>query len=342
MRAGGVIAAALMASGALAEPPPPTPKGLTPTAVFTDYPPAAQSSELVRRLTTPLTGQQIGQSLAGRTLDETPLDLSRERFVLYVPQSAPANGYGLLVFVAPWNEAVLPAGWQAVLDRMGVIFVAAASSGNDANVLSRREPLALIAEANVARLFKLDPARVYVSGFSGGAHVAERLALGYPDIFSGGLLDAGADPIGDHAAAIPAADLFARFQGRSRLYLVTGSKDQGRLDMATDALSSLGRWCVANLASDEIPDAGHKIADPAALERALKALEAAPKPDSKRLAACRAGLGDEMTKALDKAEALAAAGRRDEARKALIAVDARFGGLAAPRSLTLAQRLAGG
>jgi hypothetical protein len=341
MRVGWVagFAAAWLASAALAQP---APTGLQTDLVFSNYPLAAQSSQLISRLTSPLTAEQMRRALAGRSLDERPLDLTKERFVLYVPAKAPADGYGLLVFVPPWNEAALPNGWQGVLDRLGVIFVAATASGNDANVLTRREPLALVAQANVEKRYRIDPARVFVGGFSGGAHVAERLALAYPDIFSGALLDAGADPIGDHAAPLPATDLFARFQAGSRIYMVTGSKDQGRLDMATDAASSLGRWCVANLASDEIPDAGHRIADPAALERALKVLLAAPRPDSPRLAACRAKVGRDMDQAAGKVESLLAAGRRDEAKRTLIDLDARFGGLAKARSLALFERLAGG
>jgi predicted esterase len=341
VRGGGSAAftAAWLASAALAQP---SQSGLQPDAVFSDYPPVAQSSQLIARLASPLTAEQMRRALAGRSLDERPLDLSKERFVLYVPAKAPEGGYGLLVFVPPWNEAVLPNGWQPVLDRLGVIFVAAEASGNDANVLTRREPLALIAEANVEKRYRIDPALVFVGGFSGGAHVAERLALAYPDIFSGALLDAGADPIGDHAAPLPEAELFARFQATSRIYLLTGSKDQGRLDMATDAVSSLGRWCVANTASDEIPDAGHRIADPAALERALKALAAAPKPDGSRLAACRARVAHDEAAASEKVETLLAAGRREEAKKALIDLDARFGGLAKARSVALFERLAGG
>jgi hypothetical protein len=332
------LAVSILASGVFVQP---ASTGLAPSITFSDYPPAAQSSELLQRVASPLTVQKVRRNLAGRSLVERPLDLSRERFLLYVPPRSPARGYGLLVFVPPWDGAALPAGWRAELDKAGVIFVGAAGSGNDANVLGRREPLALIAEANVARLYKLDPERIYVGGFSGGAHVAERLALAYPDVFSGALLDAGADPIGDHAAPIPDADLFARFQARSRIYLVTGSKDQGRLDMANDALSSLSHWCVANITSDEIPDAGHKIADPAALGRALKALDASPKADSKRLAGCRSGVADDLSRMSDKVEALVSQGRRDEAQKALMALDAHFGGLAAARSLALSERLAG-
>lgn len=57
----------------------------------------------------------------------------------------PPHGFALLVFVPPWQDARLPPEWAKVLDRYGAIFVSAARSGNDENVLGRREPLALLA-----------------------------------------------------------------------------------------------------------------------------------------------------------------------------------------------------
>jgi poly(3-hydroxybutyrate) depolymerase len=75
------------------------------------------------------------------------------------------------VFVPPWHDARLPVGWTAVLDRYHVIFVSAARSGNEETVLGRREPLALLAEHNVLARYPVDPQRVYLAGFSGGALV---------------------------------------------------------------------------------------------------------------------------------------------------------------------------
>ena len=39
----------------------------------------------------------------------------------------------------------------------------------------------------------LDPARIYISGCSGGGRAASWVAMGYPDVFSGGLYMIGAD-----------------------------------------------------------------------------------------------------------------------------------------------------
>jgi hypothetical protein len=53
-------------------------------------------------------------------------------------------------------------------------------------------------------------------------------------------------------------------------------------------------------------------------------------------------VAQELDQAAGKVDSVLAAGRRDEAQKALIDLDARFGGLAKARSLVLFERLAGG
>jgi pimeloyl-ACP methyl ester carboxylesterase len=311
--------------------------GLRNAVAFADYPALANASEIVRRMATPLAAVEMGKMTAasGQALNEQSVDLGAARFSLYVPPKAPPGGYGLLVFVPPWPEAKTPPGWTAVLDRHGVIFVSAAESGNEASVVGRREPLALIAAEDLARLYPIDKARVWVGGFSGGGHVALRLALGYPDVFRGAILNAGSDPIGDSATPLPPRDLFARFQEETRLIYVTGEKDPRRA-MDLDSMASLRRWCVFDLREDIMPGAGHKLADPAALARALDSLEAPRRPASAKLSSCRSGIEAEVSRALRQVRDLRAAGKSAEARRRLLELDARFGGLAAPESVDLA------
>jgi len=109
------------------------------------------------------------------------------------PREHRRHGYALLVFVPPWPDARVPWGGPPSWNNTVVIFVSAANSGNDASILDRREPLALLAAQNVMRRYPIDPERVYVGGFSGGSRVALRIALGYPDVFHGALLNAGSD-----------------------------------------------------------------------------------------------------------------------------------------------------
>jgi predicted esterase len=328
---------------ALADEPPSSVTGLQRDVVFSDYSPLSRSQELARRLLTPLNARQIDRAVARSelALREQSIDLAHEKFVMYVPSRAPPHGYLLLVFVPPWADARLPQGWTAALEQHGVIFVSAANSGNDADILERREPLALLAAQNVMARYPVDPQRVYIGGFSGGSRVALRIALGYPDLFHGVLLNAGSDPIGAADAPLPPADLFNTFQLTTRLVYLTGGKDTVNLNKDGSSELSMRNWCVFNVEPLEIPRLGHDVADSIALNRALGRLEATNPPDPGKLAECRARIAEKITSELRRVEDLVAAGKSGDARKALERIDTRYGGLAAPRSLSLAGQIEG-
>jgi hypothetical protein len=318
-----------------------TPPGVGPQeVVLSDYAPLASNAELVRRMLSPLGNIELRQRLAaaGASLSGYPIDLAAEKFLLYVPQRPPAAGYALMVFVSPWDDARLPEGWQEVLDRFGMIFASAAHAGNDA-ANGRREALALLAACNLMRRFKVDPARVFVAGFSGGSRIAMRLALAYPDPFRGALLNAGSDPIGSGELPLPPRELFLRFEQSSRLVYVTGERDTLHLSMDAASLESLRRWCVFNVVQRVTPWTAHAEASGAALARALAALETPASQRPAKLEACRAAVDRRLTRQLDAVQALAAQGERPQARRRLEALDREFGGLAAPRSVELAPAL---
>jgi pimeloyl-ACP methyl ester carboxylesterase len=316
------------------------PSGLQREVVFSNYSQLASGPELLRRTLSPLDALQVQQALAqsGRQLQTQSLNLAEERFILYVPAQAPLFGYALLVFVPPWDDARLPQGWSAVLDRYGMIFVSAARSGNDQNVTARREPLALLAAYNVMQRYPVAAARVFVAGFSGGSRVAMRLALAYPDLFRGALLNAGSDPLGARGAIQPPAELFSQLQSSSRLIYLTGDRD---LALAGDAesIASMHKWCVFNIGSHVALGRSHEAASAAALDGALQTLLAADPPDEAKLASCRTGITAEVNSQLDKVQALLAAGNRSAAQRLLTETDRYFGGLAAPRSVELQNAL---
>ena len=334
------LGAALLTNQALAQDATALNVGPRRDVVFTDYTPLSGSAELVRRMLSPLAALEVQRALtrSGKALTEQSVDLSKERFTLYVPAQAPPHGYGLLAFVSPDQDAPLPPGWAAVLDRYGVIFVSAARSGNDEDVLGRREPLALLAAENVMRRYTVDPERVYVGGFSGGSRIAMRLALGYPDLFRGALLNAGSDPIGDGPPAPPPRELFEQFQASTRLVYFTGEHDPIRLQMDAVSLQSMRAWCVFGVHAQVDNWVLHEQANAAALSRALDALLKPARADPDRLATCRSGVEAELAAKLRQVESLIAAGRRDEARELLFKLDGHFGGLAAPRSVELLAR----
>lgn len=332
-KSAALLRSLLLAAGAMAAVAPSSPAaGLQQAVHFTDSTPLADSAELARRVLTPLVFQQLQRYLAAHAgaMRAQPLAPAQEKFVVHVPAgAAPAGGYGLLVFVPPWPQAALPPGWSPTLDRHGLIFVRAANSGNAANVMDRRVPLALLAWANIRMRYPLDPARVYVGGFSGGSRVALRIALAYPDVFHGALLEAGSDPIGQMPVSLPPADLFHRFQQDTRLVYLTGGQDEahGRLDMASR--QSMQEWCVAGVDTVAMPLRGHEIAEPVALGRALDALAQPPAVDTGKLAACRARHERTLSSRLAEVAATLARGDRARVRIQLAAIDRDYGGLAA-------------
>jgi hypothetical protein len=152
-------------------------------------------------------------------------------------------------------------------------------------------------------------------------------------------LNAGSDPIGSREIPLPPGDLFLKFQSSTHIAYVTGERDTAHATDDSISQRSMHRWCVFNTDSQVEFRAEHAVAGAAALSRALRYLREGARAEPERLARCRAGIEAELTTSLESADTLIAQGRRADAQKQLIAIDERFGGLAAPRSIDLAGRL---
>ena len=308
--------------------------------IFSEYSALSGTAELVRRLSSPLSAIRINQEAerAGRTLRGQPIDLAKERYSIYVPDRphSPSGTYSLLVFIPPWPRAEVPRQWIPTLNRYNTILVTAANSGNEAPTTDRREPLALLAMHNTMAQYPVDKQRVYISGFSGGARVALRLALGYPDLFHGALLNAGSDPIGTTDVPLPPADLFRRFQESTRLVYLTGERDEENLIRDMNSRRSLHKWCVYDVVTQTESRTGHELADASAFSRSLEALLGQRHGDPGKLEDCRARIDQELRTQLGQVENAFARGDSNGAKQLLSQIDARYGGLAAPRSVELA------
>lgn len=320
------------------------PQSQTRDVVFSRYSPLSREAEIGRRTLTPITYAlgKVAIASSGKELREQPIDIAAERFALYVPSGAPPKkGHALLVFVSPLHEPIRPVLWRSALDEHEMIFVSAADSGNDRSVLDRRLPLALLAYENVKEQYPVDPERVYVGGFSGGSRVAEIAALAFPDVFRGALLEAGSEPIDGEAGMYkPPVDLFRLFQ-RSRLVYVTGEKDD--LNLMDDQVSrtSMKSNCVFDVEVVFAHRLGHEILDAPNFGRALDSLEKRSPPDPGELERCNERLQREMDARFAELDRTIARGDREGALGLLKAIDGRYGGLAAPRSLEYEARLSG-
>jgi hypothetical protein len=312
-------------------------RGLQRNVIFSEYSPLSRSTEIARRALSPLANIEIARFSA--QLRPQAVDLAQERFSVYVPAQHPSRGYALLVFIPPWEDARLPPGWAPALDEKGVIFVSAARSGNEENVIDRRIPLALLGAYNITQRYPIDPERVYIGGFSGGSRVAMRTALAYPDLFRGALLNAGSDPIGGSEALLPHDDLFAKFQSSTRLVYVTGSDDSWNIQHDMVSRDSMKAWCVFGTAIESMLKVGHDAATLYSLRRALSALDQRPPVDPEKLAACRAHVAKELAADLQSVADLIERDKPHDAWRSLTKLDIRYGGLAATESIQFEQRI---
>jgi predicted esterase len=338
------LAAIACLVGCLALPPAGA-AGVSSVETFDAYSPLADAIELARRTQTPTTADRLERYVAatGTRVEAVPVDLREARFDVYVPSAPRADGrYGLMVWVSPFDEATGPGEFQGALDRHGMILVAARGSGNEQSLLVRRLPLALHAAHNILLRHAVDPERVYAGGYSGGSRTAFRLAIDFPDVFRGALLNAGSDVLGGEAISPPAADLLARVQARSRFVYVTGVRDLPNRVMDEASRVALQAHCVQAVERLQMSRGEHPRIDRRHFARALEWLDAdgADPVDAGALAACRERLDGAVSAELDAVDARIAAGDFDGAGTLLADIDHRRGGLAAPRSIELARELA--
>lgn len=317
--------------------------GLQSDVVFDRHSPLTTTAQLLDRAMSPLTAARLFAAYASK--HEAPtgytIDPDAERFAVYVPSATPPpRGYGLLVFVPPWPDARVPQAWRKALDDTGVIFVTAGNSGNDAPEVTRRMPLALDGYANISARYPIDPQRVYVGGFSGGSRVALRLAIAYPDVFRGALLDGGSDDIGSVLVPLPDRALLRQARDHLRLVYLDGTADQTNASArARTSMASARDLCMDDVHELSMFHRGHEPADAATWGRGLKLLEQARPSPPADAEACRARVESDAAGAIARANDMAAEGKLDEARKAANAIDVRYAHLALPALLALWNKL---
>ncbi len=317
--------------------------GVQRDLVFEQMSPLAHPERVFERMASPLASAAMRERLhAARARSDDPwpaLDLARERFELFVPDGAPPDsGFGLVVFVPPWEEQGLPAEWLPVLQRHGLAMVTAGRSGNAQDVGARRVPLALHALENVRGRLRIDSERVYAAGFSGGSRVALRLAVAWPDVFRGALLNAGSDPLGSAEVALPEPVLFDRLERASRLVYLSGTRDGPALAADRASRRSATELCIDGTRVFGISGGRHQPAGAQAFARALRALET-PARGGAIGEACRERRSRRIAREAHAIAALVDAGDHARAARALVEFDSRWSGLAREASRELDARI---
>ncbi|MES2598864.1 MAG: PHB depolymerase family esterase [Verrucomicrobiota bacterium] len=210
------------------------------------------------------------------------LDLSKEGYEVIIPKSYKKGApHGLFIWISPNDKCALPPDWEKVLADHKLIFVGALKGGNNREVFSRMQ-LAITANDQMRQMYDIDPARVYVSGHSGGSRVASMLAVAYADMFSGAVCfmgvnfffpTQGKDGTTYEARYIPHPEIATQAQNESRIVLVTGDKDFNQDN--TKAIYEQGFQAneFKHVKLFDIPGQGHGAPAKEWLEKALDFLE---------------------------------------------------------------------
>jgi poly(3-hydroxybutyrate) depolymerase len=276
-----LLAVAVAAMARAADPHPPT--GWLKNVSFPERSPNSSIEAWLKRVGRAWTGR-TEQSFSDLTPDDLifiEYDVALETFDVNVPRSYRAgDAYGLFI----WNGVTAPnQDWYEIIARHKLIFVMANSVGGRAPQI--RTGLDLDAIHNLSKHYTIDPARIYISGFSAGAHHSARMLHEYPDLIRGALLLSGGI-FYDSEKGEPNSLGFKwsgpwsleQIKRETKIVSVTGAGDAvvqpeyARADQKALTLDGFQR-----INYIELPNSGHNHPNSATFEKALELLEAPPK-----------------------------------------------------------------
>ena len=214
--------------------------------------------------------------------DAGPYDVTKEKFRIVVPKTyTHAAKWGLFVYINADDGAALPGGYEAALEKHKLLAISAYKCGNPRNIFDRFR-LAIDANFNMTRRFNIDPARVYVSGFSGGARTASMVAVAYADLFSGAIPLCGvnfyteipSEP-GKHwpVSYIPVNEALKIAKPGGRYVFVTGEKDFNLANTRAVFEHGFKKEGFKHIKLLEVPGMGHNPAPAEWLEKGLDFLD---------------------------------------------------------------------
>lgn len=296
---------------------------------FSRTTPLADGAEVLKRLLHPLVyneWQSEGRIRPGQTI--VP---SQEEWRVYVPPDYDGSQpYGVLVWISPGEGGQMEENWQHVLSEHKLIYVGADKSGNVESLVERRVPLALTGLANIEALYKIDPARVYIAGFSGGGVTASRMAAAYADVFTGGLFVSTSEGIGSADTPVPPLDRFMLMRSRGRYVFTSGMEETSNLIANVGSVDEYRSLCVLRVDFIHIPNATHGNIDSRVFSHAMTYLDGPPAVDAAAQADCEKKLAERRAQGLAEVRQSLAAGDKDKAWSQLQDVAMAFGPLAEP------------
>lgn len=185
----------------------------------------------------------------------------------YVPHSYDASRpAGVLVFIShKGNWGGSRKSYNDLLEEKNLIWAGVLGAG-DVTPLNVRMMKSLMTPTVLSRDYALDPNRIYVGGFSGGAHVATLLSTGKPGLFKGGMFVGGAIFWGDKIP--PEVDVIRQ----NRYVFIAGSNDVALKTVRRTAGSYKGAG-VVNTKLIIMPNEKQEMPGPLYLREAVEHLD---------------------------------------------------------------------
>jgi predicted esterase len=248
---------------------------------FKEFSPLAHTDEMFKRLLKPAMEEEYFHErkaeYSGGAHNGYAFDVKDEIWNIYVPSTyKPGEKYGLFVWINADDNGAPTGNWKKVFAQKKLIFVGADRSGNDHESILRRVALALHSVHNMKKLYNIDDNRIYVSGYSGGGRISSRIAIGYPDIFSGALYICGCNAPNSENVKIPPKILWQKAKSHHRYVFLTGDNDMNREDTKY-VIGEYKKLKVHHTKYIQVPGMGHDIPNDEWLGKAIDFLDASPK-----------------------------------------------------------------
>jgi tetratricopeptide (TPR) repeat protein len=120
-----------------------------------------------------------------KPLQKKDVSQAGHSFNVFVPRNyKPGLPHGLLVQIDVQQSGSFPAGWDSILEKHHIIWMAPNGAGQGSSA-TKRVTLAVNGAVNVQKKYTIDPERVYVLGYYDGSLPATAAATGFPSIFRG-------------------------------------------------------------------------------------------------------------------------------------------------------------
>ncbi len=228
--------------------------------------------------------QILGGSAAYQAMDTT----DGLAYLVVPDHTPPAQGWGVYLHISANNDGSPRSSWNQVLASRDMIYLGPHGAGNG-EWTSRRLALALDALATIQASQPVDPGRLVMGGFSGGAAVGVMVGAHYPDLFVGTVDMARAVMWEEHEISTIPGSIFGlgevdqldpvgleSLQRGHRFAFITGDRDildtsDGPFANYEGILDGLGDWWARDLRTRvwDVPDHGHAPAPAATFDEAL-------------------------------------------------------------------------